>query len=99
MGCIFFLTLPSRRNIPNLGETHGSMGDLIGFEGFLNSSTPFTLYEHKATWRAERQYPDFKWSNEYNDSCTYPRFWDESGLPVVLKMTGCYNRYRISRLD
>jgi len=70
-----------------------SMGDLIGFNGFLNTSTPFSLYEHTATWRGDRQYLDFKWSNDYNNSCTYPRFWGENGLPVVLKMTGCYNRF------
>jgi alpha-1,3-glucan synthase len=59
----------------------------------LNESTPFTLYEHDATWIGERQYLDFKYTNQYNKSCTYPRFWGENGLPVVLKMTGCYNRY------
>jgi len=69
------------------------MGNLVAFQGYLNSSTPFTLYEHQALWQGERQYLDFKWQNTYNSSCTYPRFWADNGLPVVLKMTGCYDRY------
>jgi alpha-1,3-glucan synthase len=69
------------------------MGDLIAFKGFLNSSTPFSLYEHPAVWRGEQQYHDFKFNNEYNSSCELPRFWGENGLPVVVKMTGCYNRF------
>ena len=72
---------------------NGRMGNLVGFEGFLNDSTPFSLDEHKATWRGERQYSDFKWNNEYNNSCELPRFWGEDGFPVEVKGNGCYNRY------
>jgi alpha-1,3-glucan synthase len=59
----------------------------------MNTSTPFTLYEHEALWKNERQYLDFKFTNEYNHSCQYPEFWGDDGLPVKLAMTGCYERF------
>src|SRR3954470_9155103 len=31
--------------------TVGTMGDLIGFKGHLNSSTPFSLDEYDAVWK------------------------------------------------
>ena len=68
------------------------MGDLIGFEGFLNESTPFRTEEHKTLWKSTTRYPDFDISNEYNTSCAYPQFWNEDGTrinPPGLK--GCYN--------
>jgi alpha-1,3-glucan synthase len=72
------------------------MGDLIGFKGYLNASTPFTLKEHQVEWRdPERRYLDFAFGNRYNRTCQYPRFWQESGYPVgndvTDQMVGCYN--------
>lgn len=71
------------------------MGNLIAFEGHLNTSTPFSLNEHIAVWRGERQYLDFKWNNENNESCELPRFWGDDGLLVDIQQNGCYNRYGI----
>ena len=68
------------------------MSDLIGFEGYLNESTPFTTDEHKVLWKTDRRYPDFDISNEYNETCKYPQFWYENGTrinPPGLK--GCYD--------
>ena len=72
------------------------MGDLIGSDGFLNKSTPFTLKEHKVQWRdPQRRYFDFAFGNTYNETCQYPRFWLETGFPVgpdvTDQMVGCYN--------
>lgn len=71
------------------------MGDLIGFEGFLNSTTPFTLDEHKVLWKSNRRYHDFNFGNDYNETCDYPRFWLETGSrvgpDVTDRMKGCYN--------
>jgi alpha-1,3-glucan synthase len=74
------------------------MGNLIGFEGFLNESAPFRQEEHKVVWKSERRYPDFNFGNTYNNTCDYPRFWNESGGRVtkdndanVSKLVGCYN--------
>jgi alpha-1,3-glucan synthase len=71
------------------------MGDLIGFEGYLNESTPFDVAEHRILWKGPRQYLDFAPSNEYNETCTFPEFWNETGYPVDADVNkqfkGCYN--------
>jgi alpha-1,3-glucan synthase len=71
------------------------MGDLLGFEGFLNTTTPFTLNEHKVQYKTRRQYLDFSPSNNYNQTCDYPRFWLETGYQVGTdvtdRMKGCYD--------
>jgi alpha-1,3-glucan synthase len=72
-----------------------SLGDLLGFEGYLNTTTPFSLYEHKVQYKTKRQYLDFDSSNEYNETCSYPRFWLETGYPVgsdvTERMNGCFD--------
>ncbi|KAJ5569634.1 uncharacterized protein N7459_009064 [Penicillium hispanicum] len=76
-------------------NTVATMGDLIGFEGYLNTTTPFSMKEHKAQWKSDRHYVDFHFGNSYNESCNYPRFWNETGYPVQQYVTdqlkGCYN--------
>jgi alpha-1,3-glucan synthase len=71
------------------------MGDLIGFDGYLNMTAPFTTQEHQVTWKSDRQYVDFRFGNTYNESCQYPRFWSETGLPVDSsvydQLVGCYD--------
>jgi alpha-1,3-glucan synthase len=71
------------------------MGDLIGFEGYLNTTTPFSTKEHKASWKSDRHYVDFRYGNNYNETCNYPRFWNETGFPVDdyvhNELRGCYD--------
>lgn len=62
-----------------MDNTFATMGDLIGFKGFLNVSTPFYTQEHDVVWKSERRYHDFHQSDAYLDKCEYPRFWDDSG--------------------
>ncbi|KAI9736784.1 MAG: hypothetical protein M1834_000988 [Cirrosporium novae-zelandiae] len=57
----------------------GIMGDLIGFKGYLNASTPFSPKEHDYVWKTSRRYLDFEPSNKWLDSCEYPRFWQDDG--------------------
>lgn len=68
---------------------------MIGFEGYLNTTTPFSLKEHKAQWKSDRHYVDFNFGNEYNKTCDYPRFWNETGYPVdkdtYNDLNGCYD--------
>ena len=75
--------------------TSPSMGDLLGFEGFLNESTPFAPEEHKVVWKTSRRYLDFDVSDSYNETCSFPRFWNETGYPIdqiyVDEFKGCYN--------
>jgi alpha-1,3-glucan synthase len=78
-----------------LDNTFATMGDLLGFNGFLNTTTPFTLKEHKVTWKSERRYLDFDVSDKYNATCNYPRFWNETGARIdqnyTEAMVGCYD--------
>jgi alpha-1,3-glucan synthase len=77
---------------------YASMGDLIGFEGFLNASTPFDTKEHKALYKSSVTYADFTIGNTYNANCEYPRFWNASGERVrpeddstFATLAGCFN--------
>ncbi|KAH1300828.1 hypothetical protein KXX11_004803 [Aspergillus fumigatus] len=76
-------------------NTIATLGDLIGFEGYLNTTTPFSVKEHKALWKTDRRYVDFDIGNDYNSTCDYPRFWYEDGLPLPSEqadqLVGCYN--------
>ncbi|PVH93295.1 glycosyltransferase family 5 protein [Periconia macrospinosa] len=81
-----------------LDNTMATMGDLIGFEGFLNESAPFRPEEHKVKWKSDRQYLDFSFGNNYKGQCEYPKFWNDSGYPVLKdsnvnfsKLVGCYD--------
>ena len=78
-----------------LDNTFATLGDLIGFEGYLNETTPFTLDEHKVQWKSDRHYYDFEFGNSYNKTCDYPAFWNETGFPIdediVKQMVGCYD--------
>ena len=71
------------------------MGDLIGFEGYLNTTAPFTENEHKTSWKTDRRYVDFDIGQTYNETCSYPRFWFEDGYPVnetqIGGLVGCYD--------
>lgn len=59
------------------------MGDLLGFEGYLNTSTPFKAGEHNAIYKSDRHYHDFKLGNNELAECTYPRFYDEHANEVT----------------
>ncbi|KAK3321725.1 hypothetical protein B0H66DRAFT_513919 [Apodospora peruviana] len=82
-----------RRNISVvMDNTMATMGDLIGFKGYLNESTPFLEEEHEVLWKSDRRYLDFDISNEYNETCNYPEFWYEDGTRIKPEgLKGCYN--------
>ena len=60
-------------------NTFATLGDLIGFEGFLNKSAPFAANEHNVVWKSDRRYQDFEQSDASLDACSYPRFWGDDG--------------------
>lgn len=73
-------------------NTMATMGDLIGFQGHLNESTPFSWNEYDYVWKNERRYFDFQPGDSVNESCVYPRFWDDDGYflaDVYVNETGC----------
>lgn len=80
-----------------MDNTMATMGDLIGFEGHLNDSAEFTPLEYKTVWKTERRYHDFSFpeSHDYNDTCDYPRLWDETGVRLAAAnasvLKGCYD--------
>ncbi|KAJ3818641.1 glycoside hydrolase family 13 and glycosyltransferase family 5 protein [Lentinula raphanica] len=66
--------------------TVGTMSDLIGFKGFLNTTAPFTLAEYEAEYLNPSyipwnftDYKDFEISNTRNTSCVLPQFWNDDG--------------------
>lgn len=71
------------------------MGNLIGFDGFLNITglTPFNFHEYDYVWKSDRKYHDFAPGDAVNASCTYPRMWGQDGLPlghdIEVQMHGC----------
>jgi len=68
------------------------MGDLIGFEGYLNTSTPFDNREHNALWKSDRRYDDFTFGNDELAQCAYPRFYGDDGKEVTnltTELVGC----------
>ncbi|EMD38388.1 bifunctional glycoside hydrolase family 13 glycosyltransferase family 5 protein [Gelatoporia subvermispora B] len=75
--------------------TVGTMGDLVGFEGFLNASAPFTLNEYDGVWKLPNyapwgfeKYADFDIDNTFNASCQMPTFWDDSGVIIDIGAPG-----------
>ena len=73
------------------------MADLIGFNGYLNATAPFNPREYQVEYKSDQAYLDFSFGNKYNNTCEYPRFWNETGN-IVLKDTahfselvGCYD--------
>ncbi|KUL82805.1 hypothetical protein ZTR_09604 [Talaromyces verruculosus] len=77
-------------------NTMATMGDLIGFEGYLNNSAPFNSHGYDYVWKTSYRYHDFQPGNEWLDECEwkYPRFWDDSGSGVIeTNLTrGCLNK-------
>lgn len=54
--------------------------------------------EHEVQWKLPPyapwgldKYPDFNFTNEYNDTCEYPTFWLDDGSIVDPGKTGCYD--------
>ena len=76
-----------------LDNTMGTMGDLVGFEGYLNESAPFNWHEYDYVWKTDRRYHDFQPGSAENLSCQYPPMYEETGLligtDVSSKMDGC----------
>lgn len=63
----------------------------------LNSSTPFSTNEYEVQWKLPLYtpwgftgYPDFNFTNEYNESCVYPTLYQDDGSIIDPGLTGCY---------
>ncbi|KAL8801671.1 MAG: hypothetical protein Q9182_004308 [Xanthomendoza sp. 2 TL-2023] len=80
-------------------NTMATMGDLIGFEGYLNESTPLSYTEHNALWKESRRYHDFAFGNTELSECQYPRFWGSDGELVIGNGTENFKGCRDSEFD
>ncbi|KAL9027124.1 MAG: hypothetical protein Q9196_004310, partial [Gyalolechia fulgens] len=76
-----------------------TMGDLIGFEGYLNVTTPLSYTEHNAIWKSSRRYHDFDFGNDELRECDYPRFWGSDGEFVIGNGTENFRGCRDSEFD
>ncbi|KAL8672680.1 MAG: hypothetical protein Q9168_002864 [Polycauliona sp. 1 TL-2023] len=78
-----------------MDNTMATMSDLIGVQGYMNKSTPFLTTEHKVQWKTSRHYDDFNIGNTYNETCKYPRLYNETGFlvgsDVTKQLKGCYD--------
>lgn len=79
-----------------LDNTFATLSDLIGFKGHLNESVPFNAHEYSVLYKTTRQYNDFSFgSNTYNNTCNFPRFYNETGFRVEssidAQFKGCYD--------
>jgi alpha-1,3-glucan synthase len=78
-----------------LDNTMATMSDVITFEGYYNSSAPWSFREHTAVWKSGERYSDWKFSNKWHEECPweYPRFWDQGGARIqndnTSDMIGC----------
>ncbi|KAF2860071.1 glycosyltransferase family 5 protein [Piedraia hortae CBS 480.64] len=76
-------------------NTMATMSDLFAFQGYHNSSAPWSFTEHKMSYKSDTIYRDYTFSNKFEDTCTfeYPRFWDQGGHRIndenTTQMVGC----------
>ncbi|KAF2724832.1 glycosyltransferase family 5 protein [Polychaeton citri CBS 116435] len=86
-----------------LDNTMSTMGDLFAFQGYANSSAPWSFTEHHMDYKTDRVYRDFEHSNNYLSTCdtSYPVFYDQGGNVIhdenTTQMIGCmdsdFNQY------
>lgn len=83
-----------------LDSTGPTLGDLLVFGDHDNSSAPFQPGEYTVGYKSvfNRQYFDFQYGNTYQSNCEYPRFWNQSGQPILKgsdpvfdQLIGCYD--------
>ncbi|KAK2048071.1 alpha-1,3-glucan synthase [Colletotrichum somersetense] len=77
-------------------NTMATMGDLIGFKKYLNSSAPFEPHEMEVVYKTDRQYLDWTFPTKYNETCEhFPRLYLEEGREVPQEIYdmfgGCYD--------
>jgi alpha-1,3-glucan synthase len=76
-------------------NTFATMADIYTFEGFENTTAPFSFTEHKLDQKSTGVYRDFAASNKFHDDCPwdFPRYWNQGGQLYndenTTKMVGC----------
>lgn len=73
-----------------------TLGDLIGYKDYLNTSAPFEPHEMDVIYKTDRQYLDWTFPTKYNETCEhFPRLYLEEGKEVGQEIYdmfgGCYD--------
>ncbi|KAL0934139.1 alpha-glucan synthase [Colletotrichum truncatum] len=77
-------------------NTVATLGDLIGFKDYLNTTAPFKPTELETIYKTDRHYLDWTFPTKYNETCEhFPRLYYESGYEVGEEVygmfKGCYD--------
>ncbi|KAI8241993.1 Cell wall alpha-1,3-glucan synthase mok13 [Colletotrichum sp. SAR 10_99] len=77
-------------------NTVATLGDLIGYKEYLNTTAPFEPHEMEAIYKTDRHYLDWTFPTGYNKTCeNFPRLYYESGYEVGEEVygmfEGCYD--------
>ncbi|TQN65173.1 Cell wall alpha-1,3-glucan synthase ags1 [Colletotrichum shisoi] len=77
-------------------NTMATLGDLIGFKDYLNTSAPFEPKEMEVVYKTDRHYLDWTFPTKYNETCEhFPRLYLEEGREVPQEVYdmfgGCYD--------
>ena len=76
------------------------MGDLLGYgDGFLNSSAEFRFGEYDYVWKSDVRYHDFAPGNAHNESCQYPRIFEQDGYILPKNISDEFHGCRASDFD
>ncbi|KAF8550287.1 glycoside hydrolase family 13/glycosyltransferase family 5 protein [Imleria badia] len=93
----FIDTVHARKMYIMLDFTVGTLSDLIGFQGYLNESAPFSVNQYQVVYKNPNympwnfsEYADFQYSNQWNASCQPPVFWQDDGTIQPVTLPGCY---------
>ncbi|KAK5706292.1 hypothetical protein LTR97_001279 [Elasticomyces elasticus] len=76
-------------------HTMATMSDLFAFQGYPNSSTPFSFTEHHMDYKTNLIYRDYVHGNTFLEECPYdyPRFYDQGANLIndenTTQMVGC----------
>ncbi|TDZ36175.1 Cell wall alpha-1,3-glucan synthase ags1 [Colletotrichum spinosum] len=73
-------------------NTVATLGDLIGFKDYLNTTAPFDPHELETIYKTDRHYLDWTFPTKYNDTCEhFPRLYYESGYEVGEEVYGMFD--------
>ncbi|KAJ3045031.1 Cell wall alpha-1,3-glucan synthase ags1 [Rhizophlyctis rosea] len=82
--------------------TVSTLADWVGYEGYVNVSTPFTMDPYRAIYKTPYSYADFNISGEWDYNCQIPRFWGLDGFPQIVPpqiRPGCFNNDFVTNGD
>ncbi|KPI40742.1 Cell wall alpha-1,3-glucan synthase mok11 [Cyphellophora attinorum] len=81
-------------------NTVSTMGDLLAYgDGYTNTTAEFRFQEYDYIWKGDTRYHDFQPGNDVNESCQYPRIWEQNGYLEADNVTEKFRGCRASEFD